>query len=157
MTSGRSFLKTYTVSTVLFYEYGGANFAVTNCMSHFSMFVQTKATVKLANVNTGHAQVIGIFFVIFVTVTLYIRCDQFIIFQVTLPTPSYRMPSNLMLILKKLHLNFLNLFFYPSRLFLDIILLKSKQFRLSSNRYCQCQTSNKQEYCCPKLLCPIKT
>ena len=30
-------------------------------MSHFSMFVPSKATVKLANVNTGYAQVIGIF------------------------------------------------------------------------------------------------
>ena len=50
----------YTVSTVLFHKYGGANAAVTNCMSYFSMFVSTKATVKLANGNTGHAQGIGI-------------------------------------------------------------------------------------------------
>ena len=52
--------KFYTVSTVLFHKYGGANFAFTNFMSHFSMFVSTKATVKLANGNTGHAQGIGI-------------------------------------------------------------------------------------------------
>ena len=52
--------KFYTVSTALFHKYGGANVAVTNCMSHFSMFVSTKATVKLANGNTGHAQGIGI-------------------------------------------------------------------------------------------------
>ena len=45
---------------MLFHEDGGANFAVTNCMSHFSMFVLTKATVKLDNGNTGHAQGIGI-------------------------------------------------------------------------------------------------
>ena len=50
----------YTVSTVFFHKDGGANVAVTNCMSHFSMFVPTKATVKLANGNMGHAQVIGI-------------------------------------------------------------------------------------------------
>ena len=50
----------YTVSTVLFHKDGGANVAVTNCMSLFSMFVSTKATVKLANGNTGHAQGIGI-------------------------------------------------------------------------------------------------
>ena len=31
-------------------------------MSHFSMFVPTKATMKLANGNTGHAQGIGIIF-----------------------------------------------------------------------------------------------
>ena len=50
----------YTVSTLLFHKYGGANVAATNCMSHFSIFVPTKDTVKLANVNTVHAQVIGI-------------------------------------------------------------------------------------------------
>ena len=53
-------LKAYTVSTVLFNKDGGANVAVTNCMSHFSMFIPTKATVKLANGNKGHAQEIGI-------------------------------------------------------------------------------------------------
>ena len=52
--------KSYTVSTVLFHKYGGANVAVTICMSHFYMFVPTKATVKFDNVNTGHAQGIGI-------------------------------------------------------------------------------------------------
>ena len=50
----------YTISTLLFHKYGGANVAVTNCMSHFSMFVPTNATVKLANGNMGHAQGIGI-------------------------------------------------------------------------------------------------
>ena len=44
--------KFYTVCTVLFHKYRGANVAVTNCMSHFSMFVPTKATLKLANGNT---------------------------------------------------------------------------------------------------------
>ena len=53
-------LKFYTVSTVLFYKYGWANVAVTNCISHFSMFVPTKANVKLANVKTGNSQWIGI-------------------------------------------------------------------------------------------------
>ena len=52
--------KFYTVSTVLFNKYGGANVAVTNCMSHFYMFYPTITNVKLANVNTGHAQGIGI-------------------------------------------------------------------------------------------------
>ena len=52
--------KFYTVSTVLFHKYGGVNVAVKNFMSHFYMFVPTKANVKLANGNTGHAQVIGI-------------------------------------------------------------------------------------------------
>ena len=50
----------YTVSTVLFHKDGGSNVAVTNGMSHFSIFVLTKATVKLDNGNTLHAQWIGI-------------------------------------------------------------------------------------------------
>ena len=50
----------HTVSTVLFHNDGEANVTVTNSMSHFSMSVPTKATVKLANGNTGHDQLIGI-------------------------------------------------------------------------------------------------
>ena len=50
----------YTVSTVLFHKYVGAKFSVANCMSHFNMLVPTKANVKLANGNTGHAQLIGV-------------------------------------------------------------------------------------------------
>ena len=45
---------------MLFHKGGIANVAVTNCMSHFSIFVPTKATVKMDNGNTGHAQGIGI-------------------------------------------------------------------------------------------------
>ena len=52
--------KVYTVSTVFFNEYGGANVTVKNCISHFSMFVPTKATAKVANENTVHAQWIEI-------------------------------------------------------------------------------------------------
>ena len=44
----------YIVSTVLFHV------AVTKFISKFSMFVPTKATVKPANGNMGHAQGIGI-------------------------------------------------------------------------------------------------
>ena len=44
--------KIYTISTVLFHKYGRENVAVTNCMSHFSMFFLTKATVKLTNGKT---------------------------------------------------------------------------------------------------------
>ena len=53
-------LKRHTLSTVLFHKDVRANISVTNCMSHFSMFVPTKATAKLANLNTRHAQGIGI-------------------------------------------------------------------------------------------------
>ena len=52
--------KFYTVFTVLFHKYRGPNVSVPNFISHFSMFVPTKATVKLANENMVHAQVIGI-------------------------------------------------------------------------------------------------
>ena len=52
--------KFYTVSTVLFHKYGGTNVSVTKFMSHYSMFVPTKATLKMDNLNTGHAQVIGV-------------------------------------------------------------------------------------------------
>ena len=44
---------------MLFHKDGGGNVAVTNCMSHFSMFVPTKATIKSAYGNTGNAQGIG--------------------------------------------------------------------------------------------------
>ena len=50
----------YTFYTVLFHKYGGENVAVTNCMSHFSLFVPTNSTVKMSNGNTAHAQGIGI-------------------------------------------------------------------------------------------------
>ena len=52
--------KFYTVSIVLFHKYVGVNAEVTNGMLYFSMFVPTKANMKLASVNTGHAQGIGI-------------------------------------------------------------------------------------------------
>ena len=45
---------------MLFCKNGGTNFIVTNCMSKFYMFVPTKATMKLDNGNTVHAQVFGI-------------------------------------------------------------------------------------------------
>ena len=57
--------KLYTVSTLLFHEYGGENFTVTNFMSHFYMFVTTRANVKLSNENTGHAHGIGIILCVF--------------------------------------------------------------------------------------------
>ena len=52
--------KFYTVYTVLFHRDIGANVAVKNFMPKISMFVPTKATVKLDNGKTGHAEGIGI-------------------------------------------------------------------------------------------------
>ena len=50
---------------MFFHKYVESNVAVTNCMSHCSIFVPTKATVKLDNGNTGRAQ--GIRVVIFLS------------------------------------------------------------------------------------------
>ena len=45
---------------MFFHKYGGSNVVVTNSLLQFSMFVPTKANVKLSNGKMGHAQVIGI-------------------------------------------------------------------------------------------------
>ena len=60
----------YTVYILLFHKYVGENVVVTNCMSHFSMFVPKKSDVKLANVNMGHAQVIRIILCNFTNCTI---------------------------------------------------------------------------------------
>ena len=88
--------KFYTVSTLLFHKYVGVNSSVTNFMSRFSMFVPTKDTVKLDNGNTGHAQVIRIFYVTFLTVPLCIQWYYLVIVQVSLPTPSCQVSSSFM-------------------------------------------------------------
>ena len=60
----------------MFHKYLGESVAVANCMSHFSFFVTTKATVKLDDVNTGHAQGIG--------VIIYCFPNRYIIYPVVL-------------------------------------------------------------------------
>ena len=65
--------KCYTVSTLLFHKDGVENISIKNCMSHFSIFVQTKANVKLANGNTRRAHGMGRFYVITLTIPLYIH------------------------------------------------------------------------------------
>ena len=52
---------------------------------------------------------LGLFYVVFLTVRLYIQLEQFIIFQVTLPTLHHQVPSSFILVLKMLHLNLLNI------------------------------------------------
>ena len=52
---------------------------------------------------------LGLFYVIFLTVLLYILWEQLIIVHVSLPTPSHLVPSNFMFILKKLNMNLLNI------------------------------------------------
>ena len=51
---------------------------------------------------------LGLFYVDFITVGLYIHLDQFIIVQVALTTLSHQVPSNFILIFKRLRLNLLN-------------------------------------------------
>ena len=50
---------------MLLHKDGGENVAVKNLMSHFSMFLPTKATVKLYNRNTGNTQLIGVILYLF--------------------------------------------------------------------------------------------
>ena len=52
---------------------------------------------------------LGLFYVVFLTVPLYIQWDHFIIFQVNSPTPSHQVPSNFILVFKALRLNLLNI------------------------------------------------
>ena len=52
---------------------------------------------------------LGLFYVAFLTVWLYIQLDQFIIVQVTLPTIYHQVYSSFILVLKRLHLSLLNI------------------------------------------------
>ena len=77
---------------------------------------------------------LGLFYVIFLTVTLYIKWDQFIIVQVTLPTSSHQVPSNFMLVKKSYIWNPWVLWLcWPSRSFLEITLTDSNKSRPSSD------------------------
>ena len=52
---------------------------------------------------------LGLSYVSFLTVPLYIQWHQFIIFQFALPIPFHQVTSNFMLYLKMLYLNLLNI------------------------------------------------
>ena len=52
---------------------------------------------------------LGLFYVAFLTVPLYIQLDQFIIVQVTLTTLYHQVPSSFILVLRQFHLNLLNI------------------------------------------------
>ena len=52
---------------------------------------------------------LGLSYGAFLTVILYIQLDQFIIVQVPLPTLYHQVPSSFILVLKRLHLNLLNI------------------------------------------------
>ena len=59
--------------------------------------------------STGHAQGIGIIYVDFLTVPLYIQWDQLIIVQVTLPKPYHQVSTNFILDFKSICLNLINM------------------------------------------------
>ena len=62
---------------------------------------------------------LGLFYVTFLTVQLYIHLDQFSTVQVTLTTLYHQVPSNFMLVLKMLNLNLLEIVtLLPSRVVL---------------------------------------
>ena len=149
--------KFYTISTVLFHRYGGANVGITNFMSHFYMFVPSKDILKIARGNTGHAQGIGIILCSFTNFTIIYPMVPVYYFQFTLPTPYNWVPSNVMLILKRLHLNLLK---FDILLTLKVILGENptrwEQFRLLPNKNCQSQPWKKQEYFGTNCLWPIK-
>ena len=52
---------------------------------------------------------LGLLYVAFLTVQLYIQLEQFIIVQVTLPTLYHHVPSSFILFFKSLHLNLLKI------------------------------------------------
>ena len=85
---------------------------------------------------------LGLFYVAFLTVWLYIQSDQFIIVQVTLPTQYHQVPSIFILVSRKLHLNLLNIvILLTPRSFLEVTLSYSQQSWLSSTWNCQNQSS----------------
>ena len=52
---------------------------------------------------------LGLFYAAFLNFRLYIQLDQFIIVQITLTTLYHHVPSNFMLVFKRLHLNLLKI------------------------------------------------
>ena len=96
--------KIYTLSTLLFHKYIEENVSVTNCMSHFICSFQPRPLWNWLMETWDIPKQLELFYVIFLSVPLYIHWEQFIIVQVTLPTPSHQVPSIVVLVLKILHL-----------------------------------------------------
>ena len=76
--------KFYTVSTVFFHNNGEANVAVTNFMSNFLCLSQLIPLWNWQIETRDMPKELGLSYVIFITVQLYIQLDQFIIVQVNL-------------------------------------------------------------------------
>ena len=68
--------------------------------------------MKLVNRNTGHAQVIGVILCHFHNCYIISGGGEVYFFQVTLTTPYNQVPSNSMVVFKRLHLNLLNIMLF---------------------------------------------
>ena len=101
--------KIYTVSTVLFRRYGGSNFAVKIACLTFLCFLPLMALWNWLMETRDMTKELILFYIVFLTVPLYIQWYKFIIVQFTLPTSSHPVPSNFMFFLKRLHLDLLNI------------------------------------------------
>ena len=90
---------------------------------------------------------LGLFYVAFLTIKLYIQLDQLNIFHVTLPTISHQVSSNFILVFKILHLNLLNIM---TLMTLKVVLVyhhtRLKTILTFSNQNCQGQPSQRKEY-----------
>ena len=101
---------------------------------------------------------LGLCYVALLTVWLYIQLDQFIIVQVTLPTLYNKVPSNFILVSKRLHLNLFN---NVTLLTLKVVLgdrntRPTKILTIFNSKF-QDQSSQRQEYFCLNCMWTLKT
>ena len=96
----------YTVSTMLFHKYVVSNDGVMNWMLQFFMFISTKASMRLSNVNMVHAWGIRNILCFYLNDPLNIQWDQFINFQVTLEMRFHWVPLKVMYAFKMLRQKF---------------------------------------------------
>ena len=153
MTDNSLSFKFYTVSTMLFYKYGGVNVVVTNCMSQFSMIVPAKANVKL------DAQGIAII------LCRFPNCP--IIYPVV---PVYYCRGNWSKSISsralKFYVGFQKVAAEPFEYY-DFVDTQGPYWRSPHQtqnnldylqiEICQSQPSQRQEYCCTNCICTFKT
>ena len=102
-------LKLYTVSTVFFIKIE-EQILQSQMASHTFLFLsQPRPLWNWIMEKRDMPKEFGLFYVHFLTIWLYIQLDRFIIVQVTLLTLYNQVPSNFMLVIKRLHLNLLNI------------------------------------------------
>ena len=122
------------------------------------MFVPTKATVKLANVNTGHAQVVGIILCCFPNCPIIYTVGPVYYFPGHPSNTISSVALNFYLDLKILHLNLLKIVtFLNLEVVLGYLPPDPNNSWLSSTRNYQDNSSQRQEYCSPNYLWTFKT